>query len=264
MEIIGFIDAHPLLVYITLGISAFLAGAVNSIAGGGTLLTFPALTAVISGVQANATSTVALFPGSVASAIGYRSELHHCKRLIRLLILPSIIGGIIGSLLVTEFPPDVFDRLVPWLILCAALLFMVQPFFKKFLKTTPNADFSTTRVVLVLLGQLAISIYGGYFGAGIGILMLSILPFMGTGNIHHTNAAKTFLASLINAVTVVIFIAKGKVIWHLALPMVICSIIGGYAGARMARRISPNIVRYIVIGIGISLSAYYMYDRFAK
>ncbi len=253
------------LTYALLCLTAFAAGAVNSIAGGGTLLTFPALLGILGGVEANATSTVALLPGSFASALGYRNELRAVKRLLLWLIVPSLLGGVVGALLVTRFPPHVFERLIPWLILTASLLFLVQGPIKRWTgagqQGTPKGG---GMLAVVVVAQLFIAIYGGYFGAGIGILMLSVLPFMGTTNIHETNAAKTLLASLINAVTVAVFVMDNKVAWHYAWVMAIAAIIGGYTGARFARRLQPVVVKGIVIGIGFVLSAYYLWKMFLR
>ncbi|MBO0697579.1 MAG: sulfite exporter TauE/SafE family protein [Zavarzinella sp.] len=263
----------PLLVYIILCASAFAAGAVNSIAGGGTLLTFPALQQVLArrmaedlaSVFANATSTVALMPGSLAGALGYQQELRECRRLVLLLLAPSLLGGVVGSLLVTEFPPLVFKRLVPWLILTAAFLFLIQGPLKRLTGAgQPHKPPTWKAATAVVLGQFAIAVYGGYFGAGIGILMLSVLPFMGTKSIHETNAAKTILAACINGITVVIFILKGLVVWSYALAMVVAAIAGGYAGARVARRLPAIYVRILVVAIGFALGGYYLWKEFAN
>lgn len=251
---------------------AFLAGAMNSVAGGGTLLTFPALLAALqphgrelAAVYANATSTVALMPGSVAGAAGYRSELWESRRYVVRLILPSIIGGYVGARLVNT-DRATFAILVPWLILAAALLFAIQGTLARRLyhrnrcheparQTLPVLNFVLFFASLVF--QFVVAIYGGYFGAGIGILMLSILGFMGIDNIHHMNAVKTLLAAAINLSAVFVFVSDGLVRWEYALPMIVSAIAGGYYGARLARRISPNYIRLIVVIIGISLSAYY-------
>jgi uncharacterized membrane protein YfcA len=263
----------PILVYTILCLSAFAAGAVNSIAGGGTLLTFPALQQVFvrqglekfASVLANATSTVALMPGSLAGALGYQQELRECRRLVLLLLTPSVVGGIAGSLLVTEFPPTVFNRLVPWLILTAAILFLIQGPLKRVTGAgQPHKPPTWKATTAVVVGQFLIAVYGGYFGAGIGILMLSVLPFMGTKTIHETNAAKTILAACINGVTVLIFIFKGYVVWPYALAMAAAAITGGYIGARFARRLPALYVRLLVVAIGFGLAGYYLWKEFAN
>lgn len=262
----------PLLIYTVLCLSAFAAGAVNSIAGGGTLLTFPAVQQVLArrgellaSVLANGTSTVALMPGSLAGALGYRAELRECRRLVLLLLAPSVAGGIVGALLVTEFPSSVFDRLVPWLILTAAFLFLIQGPVKRLTGAgLPHRPPTRKATAAVVAGQFLIAVYGGYFGAGIGILMLAVLPFMGTRSIHETNAAKTILAVCINGVTVLIFVLNGLVVWGFAVAMAVAAILGGYAGARMARRLPAVYVRGLVIVIGFALGGYYLWKEFVN
>jgi uncharacterized membrane protein YfcA len=235
-----------------LGISAFAAGVINSVAGGGTLLTFPALLAALSplgieaGQFANATSTVALVPGSLAGAWGYRREMRMVRSWILLLLVPSLIGGLIGSLLAARSPPRFFNALIPWLILTAALLFLVQPAVARLIQAKPHAAPSR-------------NIYGGLFGAGIGILMLSALALMGVPGVHQMNAVKTFLAFCINGVSVLIFVVENKVQWRYAPIMALAAILGGYLGARVARRVRPVLVRRFIIAVGLGLAGYYFY-----
>jgi len=257
--------------FAALCVSAFFAGVMNSVAGGGTLLTFPALFAVFGplGPQqaasfANGTSTVALMPGSIAGAFGYRKELWECRQFVLRMILPSLVGGYVGATLV-GLDKESFAALVPWLILTAALLFVVQAPLSKWVKRRAaaegaNPDHHEPNWVtqsLVIGFQFLVAVYGGYFGAGIGILMLSALGFMGVGDIHRMNAVKTILASAINAAAAVVFVRDGLVDWAYALPMAAAAIAGGYAGARVARRLPASYVRYAVIAIGFGLSAYY-------
>jgi uncharacterized membrane protein YfcA len=249
--------------------AAFFAGAMNSVAGGGTLLTFPALTGFVSEAVANGTSTVALLPGSVAGAVGYRKELWACRRFVLRMLVPSVVGGYLGAALV-GYNKEAFARLVPWLILTAAVLFVVQAPLSAWVKRRalpPGADPQAYRPgwktnVLVVLFQFLVAVYGGYFGAGIGILMLSALGFMSVGDIHRMNAVKTFLAAAINTASVFVFVRDNLVKWELAWPMVIAAVVGGYAGARVARRLPAKYVRYSVIVIGFGLSAYYFVRRY--
>ncbi|AMV33362.1 hypothetical protein VN12_14645 [Pirellula sp. SH-Sr6A] len=252
--------------WIFLCVSALLGGMVNSIAGGGTLLTFPALLWALTGVPqgsviANATSTVALFPGSVASAWGYRQELARVKGWLLLLLAPSFAGSVLGTILVAKRDPDEFKALVPWLILGATVLFILQPVFGKLVSRKKDSVQSLTirGKILVVLFQFTIAVYGGYFGAGIGILMLSALSVLGIQDIHDLNALKASLASAINFISVTMFIGFELVNWRLALPMIFSAIVGGYAGARIARKLNRNWVRFIVIGIGLTVSAYYLW-----
>jgi len=250
-----------------LGASAFAAGVVNSVAGGGTLLTFPALLAALNplgieaGRVANATSTVALVPGSLAGAWGYRHEMQAARHWTALLIGPSLLGGIIGSLLVTELEAKYFQLLVPWLILSAALLFMAQPAAARFIQAKPHTIPSRNTVLAIVFFQFLVAIYGGYFGAGIGILMLSGLALMGLPGVHEMNAVKTFLAFCINGVSVVIFGMKQMVEWRVVPVMIAASILGGYLGARVARRVHPWLVRWFIIAVGLALAGYYFYKQ---
>ena len=249
--------------YLWLCLAAVAAGAVNAIAGGGTLLTFPALTSVVSATLANGTSTVALFPGSFASVWGYRKQLDACKRWIVWLAPPSILGGAIGSMLVEE---KSFRLLIPWLILTAAILFLLQPTIARLLKPQAIALHKPSPTILagVVIVQFFIGVYGGYFGAGIGILMLSSLSFLGLEDIHQTNALKSWLAFVMNIVAAGVFIEREMVAWRYALAMAVAAIIGGYLGARLSLRLRPVYVRWIVIGIGFSLAAYYFAQEFGS
>jgi uncharacterized membrane protein YfcA len=236
----------------SLVLAAVAAGVVNALAGGGTLLTFPALLAVMPAPLANGTSSVALMPGSFASIFGYRQELRGVRGWAAVLTLPSIAGGTLGVELVIR-SPDAFTRLVPWLILTATLLFIAQPFVAR-LARGPHAAWPRWLVVVV---QFVIAIYGGYFGAGMGIVMLAVYSFMGMPNIHAMNAVKTVQAALINVVAAVGFTRVGLVDWQTGAVMAGAAIAGGYYGAHYGRRLSPALVRGIVIGIGLTLSARY-------
>lgn len=252
-----------------LGISALAAGIINSVAGGGTLLTFSALLAALSplgvaaGPIANATSTVALVPGSLAGAWGYRREMQTARRWTWLLIGPSLVGGGVGSLLVARMKAEHFQNLIPWLILTASLLFLIQPIAARLVLAKPHAAPSRRIVGAVVLFQFLVAVYGGFFGAGIGILMLSALAFMGMPGVHQMNAVKTFLAFCINGVSVVIFIVEKKVDWHYVPVMAAAAIVGGYVGARAARRVRPQLVRWLIVAIGLGLSAFYFYKQLA-
>ncbi|CAN5231295.1 sulfite exporter TauE/SafE family protein [soil metagenome] len=249
---------------VVLALSAMAAGALNSIAGGGTLLTFPALTAVLIDAAANATSTIALLPGSLAGAWGYRKEVWSARHFAMLLLVPSLLGGFLGAVLVVE-NPKAFSKLVPWLILTAAVLFLVQQPLSKWMKVHHVTETpSRKRIAVLVVAQFLIALYGGYFGAGIGILMLAALGFMGLDNIHRRNGVKTALATLINAASVVVFVGWGDadlVNWRYAGIMAVASIFGGYFGARIARKLPTAVVRGLVIAIGFSLAVYYFFLR---
>jgi uncharacterized membrane protein YfcA len=257
---------NALWILVALCGSAFIAGAVNAIAGGGTLLTFPALLAVVSPVIANGTSTLALLPGSLASAWGFRRDVSHPPRLLLWLIVPSLVGGTIGTLLVTRTAERYFASLIPWLILAATVLLMLQPAVGRFIRAH-SGDASTLpdrRLLLLAIIQFFVAIYGGYFGAGIGILMLSSLAFMGLRDVHEMNALKTLLAVAINSAAAFLFVAERKVDWRYALPMAAASIAGGYLGARISLRFSAAAVRRVVLVIGFSLASYYLYRQYGS
>jgi uncharacterized protein len=256
--------------YAILCLAAFAAGVQNSLAGGGTLYTFPTLQRYLGDIMANGTSTVALVPGSIAGAWGFRSEVRQTpRRILLLLALPSLAGGVVGTLLVVKLPASYFQAMVPWLILTATLLFLFQATIAKMAGSHDLSHEPRTVVfVAVMFFQFLVAIYGGYFGAGIGILMLSSLSLMGLGNIHRINALKTVLAACINVMSVIVFWIDGYfdqpwIAWHFALPMMVTAIIGGYLGARMARRMNRVLLRWLIIAIGFGLSAYYFWKRWA-
>jgi uncharacterized membrane protein YfcA len=231
----------------------------NSLAGGGTLLTFPALAAVLPDkVWANATSTFALMPGSAAGAVALRRELKDVQGWLKVLLWPSLVGGAIGTLLLTRLPPAYFDACVPWLILGAALLFLVQPLIARGLGVQDRPEGPPPWLVGgVALFQLAVGIYGGYFGAGIGILMLASLGLMGIGDIHRLNALKTVLAAAINFVSVVLCIYEGKIVWHYGFVMMAAAIAGGFYGAKAGRVLNKTFLRWFVIAVSFALAAWF-------
>ena len=237
-------------------VAAFLAGAINSVAGGGTLVSFPTLIWLgLNSVTANATSTVAIWPGTVGSIWGYRRELRGAEPRFRVLILPSLVGGLAGALLLRWTPASTFDRLVPFLILFATLLFMAQETVQRVLKT---ADAESRRSAKWLAGavffQLAVGIYGGYFGAGIGILMLAALSILGLTDIHEMNSLKVVFGGSINGIAAAYFIWARMVYWPDVVIMAVAAIVGGYGGAGMARKLGRATVRRIVIAIGFAMA----------
>ena len=250
-------------------LAALAAGLVNAIAGGGTLLTFPALLAGLShlgaadaAVVANATSTVALVPGSLAGAWGYRREMERVRRWLYLLVGPSLVGGVIGALLVTRLDSAYFAVLVPWLLLTAALLFLAESFLpKKAAADSRQRPPSAGAVAGILVFQLVVAVYGGYFGAGASILILSALAALAVGDVNQMNALKTVLGACINGVSVIVFIADQKVAWRYALPMAVAAILGGYLGARLALVIPSRHTKWLISAVGFGLAAYYFLRR---
>jgi uncharacterized protein len=240
---------------------AVVGGTLNSVAGGGSFFTFPALIFVgIPAIPANASNTVALWPGSVASMWAYRHEIAQQKRSFLILMVgTSLIGGIIGAQLLLHTPASIFQSLIPYLLLLATLLFALSgPITTRLrMRNVGKVHLSPSTLIAVALAQLVIATYGGYFGGGIGILMLATLAMMGMEDIHVMNGLKTALASCINGVAVVIFILARAVVWPETILMIVGAIIGGYGGAYYARKVNPNLIRGFVIVVGFAMSAYF-------
>ncbi|MBI2686286.1 MAG: sulfite exporter TauE/SafE family protein [Acidobacteria bacterium] len=253
--------SDPIWSWAFLCLAAFAAGAVNAAAGGGTLLTFPSLLAIINPVAANATSTFALFPGSLASGLGYRKELELCRPHLIRLLPPSLIGGLIGSLLVTRLPERVFASAVPWLLVTASVLLLLQRPIARYFGTHTHEAPTAKTVAAIVFFQFLVGVYGGYFGAGIGILMLSSLAFMGIPDIHQMNAVKSILAAAMNGITILIFILSGAIVWKYAVIMGIAGTLGGYTGARVARRMRPDFIRVFVVCIGFAVALYSWFGK---
>jgi len=239
-------------------IAAAMAGAVNSVAGGGTFLTFPALIfGGLSPLAANVTSTVALWPGSIGSAFAYRGELKEHKGRLTPLLWVSLIGGGIGAVVLLETPERTFAALVPWLLLTATLIFTFGRQGVALLRKWRKQEYVEPNLASGLVLQFIISIYGGYFGAGIGILMLAMLQLAGFSNIHQMNGLKTWLAIPINGVSVLLFALSGKVVWPVALVMLVGALTGGYWGAKIALKLPPHYVRWFVTTVGIAMTLYF-------
>jgi uncharacterized membrane protein YfcA len=240
--------------------AALVAGAINSVAGGGSLISFPTLLWLgVPSVTANATNTVALVPGSVASVLGYRRELEGADQRIWALAVPSLLGGIVGAVLLYRTPTELFDRLVPILILFATLLFMAQEPIQRRFNLTAAHEARSHWLSWTMFFQLVVGIYGGYFGAGIGILMLAAFSLMGHTDIHQMNGLKNILAVIINGIAAAYFIWVGLVIWSDAVIMAAGAIVGGIGGTGIARRLGRTAVRRIVVGIGFAMALSLMF-----
>lgn len=255
---------HSLVASLGLLVAAIVAGAINSVAGGGSLISFPALVAFGQpAILANATNTAALWPGSVASTVAYRRDTSLPSDLLPALLVPSIAGGLLGAFVLVSTPPELFDRVVPFLVLFATLLFAFRGQISRWSGRTAHGDEHVTTAGRIggFLFQLLVASYGGYFGAGIGILMLASLSLMGLRDIHRMNALKTVLGALINVIAFVFFAAKGLVVWPLAVLMAAGAITGGYVGARTAKRVDPRWVGRFVIAVGVVVSAWLFFAR---
>jgi len=242
-------------------LTALIAGMINSVAGGGTLVTFPTLLWIgINPISANVTCTVALWPGSLGAMVGFRRELGESRRWMLLLGLPSILGGLIGAYLLLLTPERLFSSIVPFLILFATILFIVgEPITRKLpRKVDPESQSEATPErgwrAFAILFQVGVAIYGGYFGAGMGILMLAALSLMGLSDIHQMNGLKNFYVVCINIVAAAYFIVFARVEWHYVLIMAVGAIAGGYSGAGLARKLGRRFIRRAVIAIGIGMA----------
>jgi uncharacterized protein len=253
--------------YLLLLLAAVLAGAINSVAGGGTLVTFPALlSAGVTPIAANATSTVALVPGSFGAFWGYRAELG--ARDIRLVCLavPSLLGGLLGAIFLLKAGDSLFSRLVPWLILGATALFMAQEPLRRWTAGRSDLQGPPLKRPWNLAGvmglQFLIALYGGFFGAGIGIMMLAALGLLRIESIHRMNLFKNFAAVCINGVASVTFILQQRVHWPLALLMAAGAITGGYSGAGIAKRMGERNVRRLVVVVGLTIGLTMLIRRY--
>jgi len=250
---------------ITLVAVAALAGAINAIAGGGTLLTFPTL--LFCGTPeriANATSTLALVIGTAGSIFGFRKQVSAIKPWLWRFVPVCIVGGWLGSLLFTRTSDSAFARLVPFLILFATVLFLAQGAFRRFAKGREAIDpHRLSRGMWVAIGfQFLVAVYGGYFGAGIGILMLASLGFLGLEDIHEMNALKNVLGSLINLVAAAWFIFSGLIDWQKTAIMVVGALAGYWIGAHYSQRIPQQKVRHLITAIGFAMSAVTFWKQF--
>jgi uncharacterized protein len=237
--------------------AAMMAGMINSVAGGGTLVTFPAL--IWSGrpeIIANATSALALVPGTLSSAYGYRGETLKAPRKFLYLLIPSVAGGVIGAILLKRTPPATFAALVPFLILFATVLFMLQESVQRWLRSgvSVHQEATASWMIGASFFQFLVAVYGGYFGAGIGILTLALLGIIGLSDIHQMNGLKNIFGSTVNGVAAVYFVFAGLVDWPSAALMAAGSIIGGYGGAGIARRMGQKFVRRVVILTGFAMA----------
>jgi uncharacterized protein len=255
---------HPVFLFF----AAVLAGIINSVAGGGSFITFPALIfAGIPPIPANATNTAAVWPGTVASTVAYRKAFtREARQLLPPLAITGVAGGILGARILLITPPSTFMRIVPWLLLGATLLFLFSPRITARIRGRANlkpgqavGGSGTPLPIMagVLFLELLVSIYVGYFGAGVGILFLTLLALLGLEDIHTLNGMKTLLVSIVNGTALATFVFAHVIVWPQALLMLVGALIGGYGGAWVAQKMNPQHVRWLVIAIGFAMSAYF-------
>jgi uncharacterized membrane protein YfcA len=241
-----------------LAVAAGAAGAVNAIAGGGTLITFPSLLgAGYSTKVANVTSTVAIWPGTVGGSVAYRRELRARARRVVLLSGPAIAGALLGSVLLLATSQRVFDSIVPWLILFAAGLLAVNNRLAAFAVAHGiGAHHEEHTPPSLIIATFFVGMYGGYFGAGIGILLLAFIAILAPDNIQYANAVKGMLAMLMNLVALIVFSAFGPVQWLPAAVMAVAALLGGYLGVALARRLNATVLRAVIVVWGFSQGIY--------
>ncbi len=236
--------------------AAFVAGLVNSIAGGGTLLTFPLLIWLgLDPKVSNATSTVALWPGLFGGLFGYRREMTDTSLVLMRLGAVSLVGGGIGAWLLIVTPSPTFARLVPFLILFATVLFMLQAPVNRWLRVpSPTSGSQKSWWTIAIVVQFFSAMYGGYFGAGNGIWMLAAMGLLGLHDIHRANGIKNFLGICINSVAVLAFAISHLVSWPPSLLMAVGAVIGGYLGATTAQRVGQTVIRRAIVIIGLVIT----------
>lgn len=243
----------PFLLLAAFG-AALLAGAGNAVAGGGTNLSFPILIWLgIPPVAANATNGVGLWPGSAGAAWSYRRALARYENRWWWLAVPSLVGGGIGAWLLLALPPDWFGAMAPWLVIVASGLVAVEPMVRQWLRSPGHEADGGRHLGLAMVIQFVISIYGGYFGAGMGILMLTALSISGMHDLHEANAWKNVLAVAIKGIAVLWFVVAGVLVWPVAIVMAIGSTLGGYATGRFIQRFDQRRLRWVVVTMGVAM-----------
>jgi len=235
--------------------AAFAGGVLNVIAGGGSLITFPTLLFVgLNPILASATNTVALWPASATGVYGFRLDILRTRRSLLLLLIPSVVGGVIGGLILLRTPARLFELIAPYLVLAATVLIAVQGRIGRWARHDPQTGPSPAWWVVAVIVQLAVSIYGGFFGAGIGILMLATLGLIGVRDLNEMNGLKNLYAVAINGAAIVYFVARGAVVWTVVPVMVVGSVAGGLAGSTLAHRTDQRIMRRVIVGIGMAMT----------
>ena len=251
-----------------LPVASFLAGALNTVAGGGTFLSLPALlnamkSTQVGAVSGSATNNVALWPGQLTSVFAYREDLsNHAKRLLPLSVA-SFIGGLIGAVLLVITPVKRFAHLLPWMVLFAAVMFILSEPLGRWLAARGNAQRQKPRSDFwLIIGMVLVSIYVGYFGAGGGFLVMALFGLCGVTNIHEMNALKVVTAAVSIGIAVVVFIYHGNVYWSYCGLMAVLAAIGGYVAARCSKRINQKLMRRMVAAVGVLVAAYFFWQAY--
>lgn len=256
-------------------IASLLAGALNAMAGGGSFLSFPAVLGTgILPIQANATNTVALWPGQFTSIAAYWEDLKHNLRLIVPLGTAALVGGLAGGVVLLHTGQTTFLALIPWLLLVAALLFAASTPISKWLQRRASARVAARlasgaaavearpSLAPLVVGMALVCFYIGYFGAGAGFLVMSVLAIFGVENLNQINALKVVTTCLANGIAVVTFIVEGQVVWQYCLMMMVTAAIGGYLGGRYARRVNARLMRAVVVTLGLGMAGYFFWKQY--
>jgi len=247
-----------ILNFVLIGLGAFAAGIVNALAGGGTLISFPILTALgIPPVAANVTNTVALCPGYLGATLAQRELLADQKSRLWVYIPAALLGGLAGALLLLATGERLFTAIIPWLILLAALMLAIGEPVNKWLSRHQEKAAETKSETLLSIPVAFASIYGGYFGAGLSVIILAVLGISLRDSLTRLNALKQLIAFAANIAAAVVFIFSGQVVWLVAAVMAASALLGGAVGGKLAGRMNPTILRWLVVGIGILVALYY-------
>jgi uncharacterized protein len=240
-------------------VTAFFAGGLNAVAGGGSFITFPALIFMgIPPIAANATNATAMWVASLASVGAYRRDFDVERRVLVILTIASLVGGTLGSIALLYMPPDIFKKLIPYLLLLATCVFIFGESCKKWIQSGVKVgQEKPPKMIYLAIAQLSIAIYGGFFGAGAGILMLATLTLFGLKEMNTMNALKSFLGTCFNGIAVLLFIFAGLVAWPQAVLMSIGGSLGGYVLARFARKLPPRIIRWFVSIVAVGMTTYF-------
>lgn len=256
-----YLDWH----WVWLTVASFLAGGLNAVAGGGSFLSFPAMLGMkILPVQANATNTVALWPGQLTSIAAYREDIQKNPRLVWPMGLAGLLGGTAGALVLLNTPQLTFMRLVPWLLLAAATIFALSGPVSGWLSRRKGAMAGSKhppRLMPVFVAMIAVCFYIGYFGAGAGFLIITLLSLFGFEDLHEINALKVVATTMANGIAFVLFVVNGQVVWRYCLLAMGVSAIGGYSSARYARMVPQKILRGLVVAIGLSMAAWFFWKQ---
>jgi uncharacterized membrane protein YfcA len=244
---------------------AFLAGLMNAVAGGGSFLLFPALLGMkILPVQANATCTVAMWPGQFTSVVAYREHIRRNLHVAWPMALAGLFGGTVGALVLINTPQMTFLHLVPWLLLAAASIFALSGPVSRWMARRRGAIAGAThppRRLPVFLATMAVCFYVGYFGAGAGFLLITMLSLFGYKNLHEINALKVVSTTPANGMAILIFVISGQVVWRYCLLAMVASAIGGYSSARLAHRVPQPVLRALVVFIGLAMAAWFFWRQ---